>query len=168
MAIFPTTAEKRHDSDEAFRGKQPIVFRSAKGFLSRSERQWAPRASPRVYPNCNFLLNHAGKTGRDIFQVTLIDVAKRNVSFSFTSANSGSDEWYTDLIRIPDVVAGSIAGFDFNYPSCHTAKPAALSIIGAYPYNKLSLPPPPRLPSSASIEALRLPRSSGHWSRRRS
>jgi len=68
---------------------------------------------------------------RDVFHVTLIDIAKRNIGFTFTSANSDSDEWYADLTRIPDVIAGSIAGFDFNNSGNHTAKPTAQSVIGA-------------------------------------
>jgi hypothetical protein len=47
---------------------------------------------------------------RDLFQVTLIDIVKRNISFSFTTANSTSEEWYADLIRIPDFITGAIAG----------------------------------------------------------
>ena len=34
---------------------------------------------------------------RDFFQVTLVDIAKKNISFSFTTANSDSDEWYAEL-----------------------------------------------------------------------
>ncbi len=71
---------------------------------------------------------------RDIFQVTLIDVAKKNIQFSFTSANSDSDEWYTELTRIPDVLAGSIAGFDFANSRNHTFKPAAQIIISDFVY----------------------------------
>lgn len=69
---------------------------------------------------------------RDLFQVTLIDIVKRNISFSFTRANSNSEEWYADLIRIPDFITGAIAGFDFDNAGNHTAKPAATSLIGAY------------------------------------
>ena len=54
---------------------------------------------------------------------------------AFTSANSDSDEWYADLTRIPDV----IAGFDFNNSGSHTAKPAAQSVIGAYLRGGMSL-----------------------------
>jgi len=72
---------------------------------------------------------------RDVFQVTLIDIAKRNIRFSFTSANSDSDEWYADLTRIPDVLAGSIAGFDFTKSANHMVKPAAQSVIRHYLHN---------------------------------
>ena len=75
---------------------------------------------------------------RDLFQVTLIDIVKKNISFSFTTANSGSDEWYEDLTRIPDVITGSIAGFDFNKSRNHTTKPAAQTIIGTYLLNNRS------------------------------
>jgi hypothetical protein len=75
---------------------------------------------------------------RDIFQVTLIDIAKRNIRFTFTSANSDSDEWYADLTRIPDIIAGSIAGFDFCNSGNHTAKRAAQSVISAYLHNNRS------------------------------
>jgi hypothetical protein len=69
---------------------------------------------------------------RDWFQITLIDIVKRNISFEFTTANSQSDEWYADLVRIPDFITGAVAGFDFDNAGNHTAKPAALSVIGAY------------------------------------
>ena len=72
---------------------------------------------------------------RDVFQVTLIDIVKRNIRFSFTSANSDSDEWYADLTRIPDILAGSIAGFDFTNSGNHAVKPAAESVISHYLYN---------------------------------
>lgn len=55
-----------------------------------------------------------GNFVRDWFQVTLIDIVKRNISFSFTTANSNSEEWYEDLIRIPDFITGAIASFDFD------------------------------------------------------
>lgn len=69
---------------------------------------------------------------RDIFHVTLVDIVKRNISFSFTTANSNSEEWYADLVRIPDFITGAFAGFDFENNGKHTAKPAASSLIGAY------------------------------------
>jgi hypothetical protein len=69
---------------------------------------------------------------RDWFQITLIDIVKRNVTFSFTTANSQSEEWYADLVRIPDFITGAVAGFDFDDACKSTAKPAALSVIGAY------------------------------------
>ena len=75
---------------------------------------------------------------RDLFQVTLIDIVKRNISFSFTTANSNSEEWYEDLIRIPDFITGAIASFDFDNIGKHTAKPAGLSLIGAYLANNKS------------------------------
>ena len=75
---------------------------------------------------------------RDLFQVTLIDIVKRNISFAFTPANSNSEEWYADLIRIPDFITGAIAGFDFDNAGIHTAKPAAFSLIGAYLANNKS------------------------------
>ena len=46
----------------------------------------------------------------DRFQITLIDIVKRNVSFSFTTANSQSDEWYGDLVRIPDFITVQLQG----------------------------------------------------------
>ncbi len=53
---------------------------------------------------------------RDLFQISLIDITKANINFSFTTANSNSDEWYEDIIRIPDYLAGAISGFNFeNY-----------------------------------------------------
>ncbi len=75
---------------------------------------------------------------RDFFQLTLIDVIKKNISFSFTTANSNSDAWYDDLNRIPDYIAGAIAGIDFDNAGNHTAKPAASSLIGAYLANNKS------------------------------
>src|ERR1035437_56099 len=75
---------------------------------------------------------------RDLFQITLIDIAKKNISFSFTSANSGSDEWYAELTRIPDILAGTLAGFDFNNSRLHTAKPAAHPVIASYLCNNRS------------------------------
>jgi len=75
---------------------------------------------------------------RDLFQVTLIDIVKRNISFSFTTANSNSEEWYEDLIRIPDFITGAIASFDFDNIGKHTTKPAGLSLIGAYLANNKS------------------------------
>jgi hypothetical protein len=75
---------------------------------------------------------------RDLFQVTLIDIVKRNISFSFTTANSNSDEWYAELIKVPDLITGAVAGFDFNNAGNHTAKSAATSVIGAYLANNRS------------------------------
>ena len=46
---------------------------------------------------------------RDWFQIALIDIVKRNISFSFTTATSRSEEWYADLVRIPDIITGAIA-----------------------------------------------------------
>lgn len=51
---------------------------------------------------------------RDLFQITLIDIIKRNINFSFTTANSNSDEWYEGITRIPDYITGGVSGFDFN------------------------------------------------------
>lgn len=51
---------------------------------------------------------------RDLFQITLIDITKKNIDFSFTSSNSNSDEWYEDLVRIPDYLCGAMASFDFK------------------------------------------------------
>lgn len=51
---------------------------------------------------------------RDLFQISLIDVTKKNISFSFTSANSGSDEWYEEITRIPDYITGAVSGFNFD------------------------------------------------------
>jgi len=75
---------------------------------------------------------------RDFFQVTLIDIVKKNISFSFTTANSNSFEWYAELTRIPDLITGTVAGFDFDNLGNHTIKPAASSIIGAYLANNKS------------------------------
>ena len=75
---------------------------------------------------------------RDFFQVTLVDIVKKNISFSFTTANSDSDEWYTELTRIPDLISGTVAGFDFDNSGNHTIKPAAWSVIGAYLANNRS------------------------------
>ncbi len=69
---------------------------------------------------------------RDLFQVILIDVVKRNISFSFTTANSNSEEWYADLVRIPDFITGAIAGFDFDNIGNHTAKPVSTTFLGTY------------------------------------
>jgi hypothetical protein len=51
---------------------------------------------------------------RDLFQITLIDVIKKNINFSFTSSNSNCDEWYKEVTRIPDYITGAAAGFDFT------------------------------------------------------
>jgi hypothetical protein len=51
---------------------------------------------------------------RDLFQISLIDVTKKNINFSFTSANSGSDEWYEEITRIPDYITGAVSGFNFD------------------------------------------------------
>ncbi|MEW6290965.1 MAG: hypothetical protein AB1545_14035 [Thermodesulfobacteriota bacterium] len=75
---------------------------------------------------------------RDFFQVTLVDIVKKNISFSFTTANSDSDEWYTELTRIPDLITGTVAGFDFDNSGNHMIKPAAWSVIGAYLANNKS------------------------------
>jgi len=75
---------------------------------------------------------------RDFFQITLVDIVKRNISFSFTTANSDSDEWYAELTRIPDLITGTVAGFDFDNSGNHTIKPAAWSVIGAYLANNKS------------------------------
>jgi hypothetical protein len=51
---------------------------------------------------------------RDLFQITLLDVIKKNIIFGFTTSNSGSEEWYKEITRIPDYLTGAAAGFDFN------------------------------------------------------
>jgi hypothetical protein len=51
---------------------------------------------------------------RDLFQITAIDILKKNVDFSFTTANSNSNEWYEEITRIPDYITGAVAGLDFN------------------------------------------------------
>lgn len=51
---------------------------------------------------------------RDFFQITLIDITKKNIQFSFTTANSNSDEWYSEITRIPDYLTGAVSSFDFN------------------------------------------------------
>jgi len=71
---------------------------------------------------------------RDLLQVTLIDIAKKNVDLSFTTANSNSEEWYADLTRIPDILTGAIAGFDFSDNRRHTLKPAAQTVVSDYLY----------------------------------
>lgn len=59
--------------------------------------------------------NEVGKNLiRDLFQISLIDVTKKNINFSFTSANSGSDEWYEEITRIPDYITGAVSGFNFD------------------------------------------------------
>ncbi len=59
--------------------------------------------------------NEIGKNAiRDLFQITLIDVTKKNINFSFTTSNSDSDEWYEEMTRIPDYLTGAVAGFDFK------------------------------------------------------
>ena len=75
---------------------------------------------------------------RDLFQVTLVDIVKKNISFSFTTANSDSDEWNTELTRIPDLITGTVAGFDFDNSDNHTIKRAGWSVIGAYLANNKS------------------------------
>jgi len=51
---------------------------------------------------------------RDLFQISLIDVTKKNINFSFTSSNSNSDEWYEEITRIPDYITGAVSGFNFD------------------------------------------------------
>lgn len=51
---------------------------------------------------------------RDLFQITLIDITKRNIEFRFTTSKSGSEEWYEGMTRIPDYLTGAISGFDFT------------------------------------------------------
>lgn len=51
---------------------------------------------------------------RDLFQISLIDITKKNISFSFTTANSNSDEWYEEITRIPDYITGAVSGFNFD------------------------------------------------------
>jgi hypothetical protein len=51
---------------------------------------------------------------RDLFQITLIDIIKRNINFAFTTSNSNSDEWYEEMTRIPDYLTGTISGFNFD------------------------------------------------------
>jgi len=51
---------------------------------------------------------------RDLFQISLIDVTKKNINFSFTSANSHSDEWYEEMTRVPDYITGAVSGFNFD------------------------------------------------------
>lgn len=72
---------------------------------------------------------------RDLFQVTLIDIIKKNILFSFTTANSHSDEWYADLTRVPDIITGSIAAFNFDNASGRMWKPTAQTVIGSYLLN---------------------------------
>lgn len=51
---------------------------------------------------------------RDLFQISLIDIIKKNINFAFTSSNSNSDEWYQEITRIPDYITGAISGFNFD------------------------------------------------------
>lgn len=51
---------------------------------------------------------------RDLFQISLIDITKKNINFAFTSSNSNSDEWYQEMTRIPDYLTGAISGFSFE------------------------------------------------------
>lgn len=51
---------------------------------------------------------------RDLFQITLIDITKENIQFNFTTSNSSSDEWYKEMVRIPDYLTGTIASLDFD------------------------------------------------------
>lgn len=51
---------------------------------------------------------------RDLFQISLIDITKKNINFSFTTANSKSDEWYKEITRIPDYITGAVSGFNFG------------------------------------------------------
>ncbi len=51
---------------------------------------------------------------RDLFQITLIDITKKNIQFSFTRSNSDSQEWYEGMTRIPDYLTGTISSYDFN------------------------------------------------------
>jgi len=55
---------------------------------------------------CNNLIRH-------LFQINLIDIIKKNIQFAFTRSNSESDEWYSELVRIPDYLTGTISSFDF-------------------------------------------------------
>jgi hypothetical protein len=63
---------------------------------------------------------------RDLFQITLIDVTKKNIQFSFTTANSNSDEWYSEMTRIPDYLTGAVSSFDFNQNSVIDEKSAQM------------------------------------------
>jgi len=51
---------------------------------------------------------------RDLFQISLIDITKKNINFNFTTANSKSDEWYKEITRIPDYITGAVSGFNFG------------------------------------------------------
>ena len=51
---------------------------------------------------------------RDLFQISLIDITKKNINFSFTTANSKSDEWYKEITRIPDYITGAVSDFNFG------------------------------------------------------
>lgn len=51
---------------------------------------------------------------RELFQITFINITKRNAQLAFTSANSESDEWYKELTRIPDYLTGTISNYDFS------------------------------------------------------
>ena len=54
---------------------------------------------------------------RHLFQINLIDITKKNIQFAFTRSNSDSDEWYSELVRIPDYLTGTISNFDFSNKS---------------------------------------------------
>lgn len=59
---------------------------------------------------------------RDLFQITLIDITKKNIQGGFTSSNSSSDKWYKEMNRIPDYLTGAIASFDFDTKSISHVK----------------------------------------------
>lgn len=71
---------------------------------------------------------------RELFQLTLINIIKHNIQFGFTSANSHSDEWYQELIRIPDYLTGTIANFDFKKHEHNLKKVTIQKMLGLYLY----------------------------------
>lgn len=71
---------------------------------------------------------------RELFQITLIDIIKNNIQFGFTSANSFSEEWYEDMVRIPDYLTGTIANFDFKKSDHILEKATIRKMLGFYLY----------------------------------
>jgi len=69
---------------------------------------------------------------RELFQLTLINIIKHNIQFGFTSANSSSDEWYQELVRIPDYLTGTIANFDFKKGDHNLEKITIQKMLGLY------------------------------------
>ncbi len=69
---------------------------------------------------------------RDLFQINLINITKHNVDFMFTRANSNSDEWYKELIRIPDYLTGTLSNFDLKGTNHELGKETVRKMLGLY------------------------------------